>query len=316
VRRARIGCLAVLAAAAGTGARAAPLRVVATVPDLAYAVREIGGPLVDVTTLLPPEASPHALRVTPALAQRIARAQVLCSVGLDLEAAYLPALVARAGNPLVQRGGKGECEASRTIHVLGAAPTPIDFATGDIHPYGNPHFWLSPPALADSGVEIAAALTRSDRAQSTQYRSGLAKWNAAMKELAADAEKILAPALAAQREAGHPLLMQYHEEFSYLLAQYGLSSFGSLEGKPGAPPSAGRLARVARDAKAAGVKALLAATYDPEGPLARFHALSAIPVVVLPTMIAASGPDASYPALHLRIANAIVAAVTARPPRD
>jgi zinc/manganese transport system substrate-binding protein len=113
---------------------------------------------------------------------------------------------------------------------------------------------------------------------------------------------LLAPILKSQ---DGPLVIEYHKEFAYYFQEFGISSFGSIEEKPGVPPSAGRIAEVALAAKKAGVRLVLAADYAPMKTLQRFSEISGIPLVIVPTMIQSSGAIKDYAQLQAHIAEAI-----------
>ena len=107
-----------------------------------------------------------------------------------------------------------------------------------------------------------------------------------------------------------PWLMEYHQEFTYLLQEYGLTSMGSVEEKPGVPPSAGRLARVAIQAKAAGVKALLVADFAPRQTVERFAELSGVTPAMVPNSIRQSGKFQNYEELQNHIIDSLIRAAT------
>jgi len=288
---------------------ASKVNVVTTVPDLAYAAREIGGNLVSVKALLKGTENPHFVDAVPEFTRLVANAQVVCMVGLELEIGYMPPVLQRSGNADVQPAGKGYCEAGKGITVLEKPTGPVDRSMGDVHPAGNPHFWLSPKTLGQSAGEIAAALERVDPTNIAAYQKGLLAFRAKMDRLSAEVAKELEPLLAAQKKAGRPLVIEYHKEFDYFFDQYGIKNFGSIEEKPGVPPSAGRIAQVATTVKAQGIRVAIAAEDNPAGTLARFHEISGVPVVTVPTMIQADGTYKTYPQLQKHIAEALVKAV-------
>ena len=290
----------------------AKVTVVSTIPDLAWVTTEVGGDLVESKALLRGNENPHFVDAVPEFTRLTADADVVCVVGLDLELGYMPAVLTRSGNAKVQPGGSGYCEVGKSIQVLEKPTAAVDRSMGDVHPAGNPHFFLSPKALSDGAKEIAAALTRVDPAHSIDYKKGLTAFAAKMDALDKEVGHLLEPLKSAQDKSGKPLLMEYHREFSYFLNEYGLTSFGSIEEKPGVPPSAGRLGEIAAAAKAADIRVALAADYYPKKTLERFSELSGIKVVIVPTMIQPSGSYKTYAELQKHIANSLVSVVTNR----
>ena len=286
------------------------LNVVTTIPDLAWAAEQIGGNRVSVRSLLRGSENPHFVDAVPEFIRLVAEADVVCIVGLDLEVGYMPAVLSRSGNAKVQPGGKGYCEAGKTVTTLEKPHGPIDRSMGDVHPAGNPHFYLSPKALSEAAHEIAAALERADPAHSAEYIAGLKLLEEKLKSLREKITARLQPVLEAQAKAGHkPLLIEYHREFTYFLEDYGLKSMGSIEEKPGVPPSAGRLGDVSKSAKTQGVRIALVADYSPAKTIEKFATLAGVKVVTVPTMVQPNGKYNSYEALQVHIADSIATSV-------
>jgi zinc/manganese transport system substrate-binding protein len=286
------------------------IKVITTLPDFAWMAQEIGGEFVEAKALLRGTENPHYVDAVPDFIRLVADAKVVCVAGMDLEVGYMPAVLSKSGNAAVQPGGPGYCEIGKSVTALDKPTGPIDRSMGDVHPAGNPHFFLSPRSMAEGSQELVKVLARVDAAHAAQYEKAGAAFKTKMENLSKEIKTKLEPFRAAQQ--GKPILLEYHKEYAYFLAEYGLLSYGSLEEKPGMPPSAGRLATVGSAAKAAGVKLILAADYNPEKTLLRFQEISGIPPVIVPTMIQAKGPATSYPELQKQIADALVKALQAK----
>src|SRR5262252_2625963 len=139
-----IGAAALLIA---VGARAeAKLRVVASIETLADLSRQVGGDRVEVTSLSRGYQDPHFVEAKPSLVLQLNRADALVYVGLDLEVGWLPPLVQQSRNARIQPGQPGNIDASTAIDVQDVPRMPADQmrAMGDIHPLGNPHYWIPP----------------------------------------------------------------------------------------------------------------------------------------------------------------------------
>jgi zinc/manganese transport system substrate-binding protein len=249
------------------------LKVVTTLPDLAFAASRVGGTQVEVRSLLKGRENPHFSDAVPDYIRTVANADVVCLVGLDLEVGWLPKVLARSGNAKVQTGGKGYCELGTQIEVLERPTGSLDRSMGDVHPGGNPHFWLSPIHLAQGAQAMSRIFSSLDPDHSAEYESNLKKFRQEMESLVTEGKKLLGALIA------EPMVMEYHREFSYFFWAYGLRSFGTIEEKPGVPPSAGRLAEVALSARDAKIKVALAADYQPKPLLNRFTEISGVPVV-------------------------------------
>ena len=272
-----------------------PVKVVTSTTDLAWAVKEIGGAHVEVQSLLKGTENPHFVDAIPEFIRLVSEAQAVVIVGLDLEIGWMPKVLTRSGNAQVQPGGKGYCEAGRAVHVLEKPTGDVDRSMGDVHPSGNPHFWLSPKAFAQAAGPIAQTLIAVDPAHTADYQVGARRFTELMEEIR---KKNAAKLHSLIASISGPVLMEYHKEFAYFLETYGLRSFGSVEEKPGVAPSAGRLAEVALAAKGAGVRFVLAGETAPKKTLEKFTELSAMPVAVVPMSVQPHAKVKDYPAFQ------------------
>lgn len=277
------------------------VRVVTSTTDLGWAVKEIGGDKVDVRALLRGTENPHFVDAIPEFIRQAAEAQLAVVVGLDLEIGWMPKVLARSGNARVQPGGDGYIETGKGVAVLEKPVGEVNRSMGDIHPAGNPHFWLSPTVYAQAVRPVVDALIRTDPANAEEYRKRYELFSQNMDKLKARSELRLKPLVA---HIKGPVIIEYHREFAYFLSAYGISSLGSIEEKPGVSPSAGRLAEVALSAKAHGVKLVLAAETAPKKTLEKFREISGLPVVVVPMSLKA-GENQSYTSFHEAMVEAV-----------
>jgi zinc/manganese transport system substrate-binding protein len=283
------------------------LKVVTTIPELAWVAQEIGGERVEAKSLLKGTENPHHVDAVPEFIRLVADADIVCIVGLGLEVGYMPPVFARSGNSKVQPSGPGYCEAGKGITALEKPTGPVDRSMGDVHPEGNPHFWLSPSALGSSATQVAEALGRIDPSQSAVYKGRLADFQKKMTQVSDKVNAILKPILTKTVQNAKPNAIEYHKEFTYFFAHYGISSLGSIEEKPGVPPSAARIAQVAQMSKDAQVRVVLATDYNPEAVLTKFRDLTGVPVIKVPTMIRPGRGVANYEDLQMDLARQIAA---------
>ena len=255
-------------------------------------VKQIGQDSVDVVSLLKGTENPHYADANPEFIRLVSNADVVCSVGLSLEIGWLPKVLARSGNAKVQRGGSGFCELGKSVTVLEKAEGSVDRSMGDVHPEGNPHFWLSPKSMAEASQELVHVLASVSPANAAALRASQGVFVQKMNELILKNQTRLRSVVAALGSG--PISLEYHREFNYLLEIYGIRSFGSIEEKPGVPPSAGRIAEVAKSARAAGVRFILAAEYHPKSTVERVSELSGIPVITVPTSVQPVGKIKDY----------------------
>ncbi len=249
--------LTLVALAALSTQAQADVAVVATVPDLAAIAKEIGGKKVTVTSLSLPSQDPHFVDAKPSLVLKLNKADLLIAVGLDLEVGWLPGLQTQARNSDILSGGSGYLDCSTAVTVRDMATGSVDRSSGDVHPAGNPHYLYDPAQAAACAKAIGAKLVKLDSANAKLYKKGLKKFLAKLKK----AKKQWEDKLAAYQ--GEPIVT-YHKSMSYLVAWLGLDEIGTLEPKPGIPPTASHVASLLKAAKAAEVKVVLEESYYPD----------------------------------------------------
>lgn len=262
---------------------AAPLKVVTTIPDLAELVREIGGTHVSVSSLLLGPEDPHFLDASPSYVRQIRDADVLCLMGLELEIGWLPRVLERAGQKQIQPGGEGYCEVGSGIKVLEVPASAVDRSMGHVHRFGNPHFNLGLPQLREGAAVIAAVLSRRRPEFRAEFGAAAERLSERLKRLESELKAQIQKTQADR--SGRPSIIEYHREFTYFFAALGIVSAGSIEEKPGVPPSAGRLAQLAVELKAQRVPLAVGSLYSPERHLIKFTEITAIPHERWPHMV-------------------------------
>ena len=125
----------------------AGLNVVATLPWIGSAAKEIGKDKINVTVLAKPSQDAHFLEAKPSMILAARKADIIMYDGLDLEIGYLPLVIESSKNPKLMPGQLGNFDCSQFITVL-EKPTTVDRSMGDVHPLGNPHYHFSPSKSA------------------------------------------------------------------------------------------------------------------------------------------------------------------------
>jgi len=262
-----IAVVIAIAVVAASGARAeAKLRVVASIETLADLTRQVAGDRVDVTSLSRGYQDPHFVEAKPSLVLALNRADALVYVGLDLEVGWLPPLVQQSRNARIQRGQPGNIDASSSIRPDDVPAVPSDQlrAMGDIHPLGNPHYWIPPKNARAVARLIAARLTAIDGAGAATYQAELAKFEAHLTAK----EKQWEAAAASLRGTR---IVTFHKSWSYVARWLGLEEIGYIEPKPGVPPAASHTAQLVELMKKSGVKLVIVESFYPN-TMARFVA--------------------------------------------
>ncbi len=227
-----VGLIALVLAggvAAPRPAAAAKLRVVTSIETFADLAKRIGGDRVEVTALSHGSMDPHFVEAKPSLQVALNRADLLVHVGLELEIGWLPPLVLACRNPKIQLGTPGNLDASAAIPVLDVPTTKVDRSMGDIHPQGNPHYWLAPDNAARVAGEIAQRLRELDPSGAAAYQANLERFQSELKAKRAAWERAAAGLRGVK-------IVVYHKSWSYVSQWLGLVEIGYVEPKPGIPP--------------------------------------------------------------------------------
>src|SRR5437764_12444292 len=138
------------------------LNVVTSTTDLAALTQEVGGDRVAVEAIAKGYQDPHFVEAKPSFLLKLKNADLLVSVGLDLEIGWLPPLITQSGNGRIQPGANGYLDASQFAEILEIPQGKVTRAEGDVHPLGNPHYWLDPANGRRIAKGIAAKLTEMD----------------------------------------------------------------------------------------------------------------------------------------------------------
>ncbi len=249
IHRLSIALLAGVALFATDVPAAEKLRVVTTIPDLKSLAEAVGGDLVEVDSLTRGTQNFHEAEVRPSMMLKLRRADVLIQNGLDLDS-WVDVAILGANNPRIIRGAPGLIDVSRDIPVLEVPTTRVDRSMGDVHPLGNPHFSLDPglaPLITRTILEGFAHLAPDHRASFERNRQTfLARLDGEMSRWM----KMMEPVKGAK-------VVVFHPDFIYFVTRFGLVQAGTVEDKPGIPPSPQHLVRLIRQMKDEKVKVVL-----------------------------------------------------------
>ncbi len=232
----------------------ADLKVATSLTDLASVARFVGGTHVTAQSLSRGYEDPHFVPAKPSLMKAIQHADVFVSTGLELDAGWLPLVLPGSRNPKIQPGAKGFVDASQGVDVLEKPAGTVNRAQGDIHPFGNPHYYADPKRLEVVAGHLAEVFARLDPANAADYAANAKAFNERMDAALVKWEKQMAPYRGAS-------IVTYHPNFVYFADRFGLRLFGTVEPKPGIPPSPHYVNELAERMKQAGVRVVVAQPY-------------------------------------------------------
>ena len=220
---------ALLAAPATTHAQA-KLNVIAATQDLASIAAEVGGDRITIDSIAKGYQDPHFVEAKPSFILKLQKADVLIVVGRELEIGWLPPLIQQSRNGKIQQGAEGYLDASIGAQILEVPTGQVTRAEGDVHPLGNPHYWLDPENGKRIAKEIGdkfSQLRPGDRAYFDQRVTDFtSRLDAAEKRWLA----MMAPYKGTK-------MVSYHRSFPNFAERFGLNIVGYVEPRPGIPPT-------------------------------------------------------------------------------
>jgi len=292
--------LALTAATLAPRGAAAKVHVVTSIETFADLARQVGGDRVEVKALSKGYMDPHYVEPKPSLVIDLNRADLLVHVGLELEIGWLPPLVLGSRNGKIQPGLPGNLDASVEIPVLDVPAIKVDRSMGDIHPQGNPHYWIPPGNALIVAREIAERLEAIDPAGSAAYQSNLKRFTVEVERRRAEWEKRAATARGTQ-------VVTYHKSWSYVSAWLGLREAGYIEPKPGVPAPPSHIAELIGLMRRNGIKVILMESFYPRNTVDLVADKAGARALIMPSDVGAAPGIADY----FGLVDAVVGKLTA-----
>jgi zinc/manganese transport system substrate-binding protein len=200
----------------------AKVKVVSSLQDFASIAQSVGGNRVDVFALAKGYQDPHFVDAKPSFVLKLSDADLLIVAGLELEIGYLPPLIDQSRNEKIRPGAAGYLDASNGCDILERPTGTVTRAMGDVHPYGNPHYWLDPENGRIIARAIAGKLAQLDPSGAAEYQANLAAFEAKLTESAKRWDAALAPYSGTE-------LVTYHTSWPNFLKRFKLVAAGYIE---------------------------------------------------------------------------------------
>jgi ABC-type Zn uptake system ZnuABC Zn-binding protein ZnuA len=254
------------------------IRIMTATTDLASLAQEVGGDKVDVESVARGYQDPHYVDPKPSFLLKLSKAELLIVVGLELEIGWLPPLITQSSNPRIQVGAPGYFDASRFARILELPTGQVTRAEGDVHPLGNPHYWLDP----DNGLRIAKGI----QTKLSEMRPNDAVYFAQHYEAFEQRLKQADQQWQAQMKpyAGRKVVT-YHRSWPNFAEHFGLNVVGYVEPRPGIPPSPQHTVELIGLMKREGVKVIMVEPYfDLKTPNSIARETGAQVVVLMPSV--------------------------------
>lgn len=230
------------------GAALAKIKVAASITDLASIASSVGGDQVECFAVAKATADAHRVEVLPSYMVKVSKANVYLKGGLGLDQ-WADAIIDGSRNDKLV-----VVDCSANISVLEKPTGAVDASMGDVHPNGNPHYWLDPRNGGVIAHTIAEALGRVDPAHAADYQTRADEF-AKQCDAAYAADKRIADALP------NRVVFTYHRSWPYFANAFGFDIAGQAEPVPGIPPTAKHLADLVAIAKSRKIAVLIQEPY-------------------------------------------------------
>ena len=230
------------------------LTVVTATEDLASIAREVGGDRITVESIAKGYQDPHFVEAKPSFILKLQKADLLIVIGLELEIGWLPPLVQQSRNGKIQPGAEGYLDASQGVQKLEIPTGQITRAMGDVHPLGNPHYWMDPENGKRIAKEMVDAFDRLRPGDRAYFDQRLADFNSRLDA----AEKRWLAEMAPYKGTK---VVTYHRSFPNFAERFGLEIIGYVEPRPGIPPTPQHTLDLINEMKRQMVKVVLVEPY-------------------------------------------------------
>ena len=304
----------------------AKLNVVTTLPDYAFIAKFIGEDRVNVKAIVGGDQDAHFIRPKPSFATALRNADVLIATGLDLEL-WIQTVIDNSENSRIRSGQKGYVAAATGINLL-EKPSVFSRAEGGVHIHGNPHITCSPINMKTVARNITTGLINNDPADEAFYRQNLEKLHRQIDERLFGAELVemlggdtlcslaeqdrLIPFLQEQQYDGKPLveyldgwmkkmlplretpIVTYHKNWIYFIKLFGLEEAGTVESKPGIPPSPKHVSNLINLMQERNIGIILAANYFDEQKIKTVASRTNAEAVIVPMYVGGASDIDDY----------------------
>ena len=233
---------------------AAAINIITTTSDLASIVGEVGGDKVTVESLARGYQDPHFVEAKPSFVLKLNKADLLVLVGRDLEIGWLPPLITQSRNAKIQPGADGYFDASLTAKIVDLPTGQITRAMGDVHPLGNPHYWLDPENGRRIAKAVQAKLAQKDPANAAYYAQRAADFDRRLADAQQRWKAMMAPYKGVK-------VVTYHRSWANFADAFAIDVIGYVEPKPGIPPTPQHTLDVIQAMRAQQVKLIIVEPY-------------------------------------------------------
>ena len=268
----------------------AKLNVLTTTTTLKSIAQSIGGQYIKVTSMTKGSQDPHFVEAKPSYMIKARKADLIITVGLELEIGWLPNIIRGSRNPKIMDGNPGHFEANRFITPIEVQHGRVDRSQGDVHGLGNPHFTLDPTRAIEIAKAISKRLSKLDASNEVHYQKSVTDFEKKINQKLLEwTERI--------KQTGIEKVVTYHKTLNYFLHRFHLKLLGEIEPKPGIPPTAKHILSLMETIKREKVSCILVESFFETNAAERIKKSIPVHIEVVPTEVNATRKATDYEAL-------------------
>jgi zinc/manganese transport system substrate-binding protein len=226
----------------------AEIKVVTTTTVIYDLVKEIGKEKVKVDYICRGDQDPHFLEILPSNMLKLRNADLVFKIGLGMEM-WLQQIIDGSRNDKLKL-----IDLSTDIEKKEIPTGKIDASQGDVHPYGNPHYWLDPENAKVMAKSICESLSDESPESAKFFKKNLDVYTEKLNS------KIIEWKTKMANSKGKPIIT-FHKSWVYFVDRFGIKVVGQVEPKPGIPPTPSHNAELVNEIKKSGVKVILMENY-------------------------------------------------------
>jgi ABC-type Zn uptake system ZnuABC Zn-binding protein ZnuA len=278
------------------------INVLTTTEDLKSITEAIGGAKVMVDSLARGYQDPHFVAAKPSFMMKAKNADLFMAIGLELEIGYEELIINGSRNQRIRIGQPGYLDVSEGVSLLEVpTTTKIDRSMGDVHPMGNPHYWLDPENVKIVAYNIANRLSELSPGNAQYFQGNLISFDKKIDEKMTEWNKKMAPF------KGRKIAI-YHRSWPYFVDRFGLVIACELEPKPGIPPSPAHMKEVIDIMKRDKVSVILMEVFYDEKPAQFVAGQTGAKVIIVPNSVGGTKEANDYIGLMDTIVNKLAEA--------
>jgi len=287
MKRILISILLFLSAVSSLYAESPKIKILTTTEDLKSIAEYIGGDKVIVDSLAKGYQDPHHLEAKPSFMMKARSTDLFIRIGLELEIGYEELIIDGSRNRKIRTGQPGHLDASEGISPLELPIAKVDRSMGDVHPMGNPHYWLDPENAKIIARNIANRLSELSPQNGEYFSKNLKSFDKKIDNKMIEWKEKMAPFLGKK-------ITVYHRSWPYFVDRFGLVAACELEPKPGIPPSPGHLKDVINIMNRDDIKVILMEVFYDRKSAQFVAAKTGAKVIVVPNSVGGSKEAKNY----------------------